>query len=288
MLQRLQQKWKVNGIQLFLIILTFALGGSVCGYAGRKIINLFHIDQRWLWVIIYIMLITILWPAAVLLVSIPLGQFSFFKKYIKKIGRRLFGSSSQHSPLTYIAIFASGTGSNAQKIIDHFHGHPSIKIALIVTNNPLAGVLNIAKKEGLPTLIIEREKFLKGDAYLPELKEKNIQFIVLAGFLWKIPQKLIDKYPRHIINIHPALLPKYGGKGMYGKHVHYAVLSAGEKESGITIHYVDEHYDNGDVIFQEKCPVLPGDSIESLTERIHALEHKYYPQIIENVLTKHN
>jgi len=288
MFQRLQQKWKVNGFQLFLIILTFALGGSVCGYAGRKIINLFQIDQRWLWIIIYILLITILWPLAVILVSIPLGQFKFFLSYIKKIGRRLFanGKSRVASRTTNIAIFASGAGSNAQKIIDHFHGHPSIKIALIVTNNPLSGVLNIAKKEDLPSLIIEREKFFRGDAYLPELKEKNIDFIILAGFLWKIPQKLIHKYPRHIINIHPALLPKYGGKGMYGKHVHYAVLSAGEKESGITIHYVDEHYDNGDVIFQEKCPVLPGDSIESLTERIHALEHKHYPDVIENLLTK--
>ena len=119
-----------------------------------------------------------------------------------------------------------------------------------------------------------------------ELKNKNIDFIVLAGFLWKIPSALIKSFPGRIINIHPALLPKYGGKGMYGDYVHEAIIANGEKESGITIHYVDEIYDHGQIIFQAKCPVLPGDTAPALAQRIHALEHQYYPGIIEELLTK--
>ncbi|MBD0285666.1 MAG: phosphoribosylglycinamide formyltransferase [Bacteroidota bacterium] len=189
-----------------------------------------------------------------------------------------------------LAIFASGAGSNAQKIIEYFTSPPAplqkergVQTALIVCNKPGAGVLNIAQAHGIPTLLIERERFFRGDAYLPELQAHRIDFIVLAGFLWKMPQALIDAYPRHIINIHPALLPKYGGKGMYGHHVHEAVINAGEKESGITIHYVDEHYDNGDIIFQARCPVMEGDTPESLAQRIHQLEHQHYPEVIEKL-----
>lgn len=183
-----------------------------------------------------------------------------------------------------IAIFASGTGTNAHKIIQHFKTHPTIEVALIVCNKPGAGVLSIAENEGIPTLLIEKEPFFRGDGYVPELQNAGIQFIVLAGFLWKIPQSLIEAYRLHIINIHPALLPKYGGKGMYGAFVHTAVLAAGEKESGITIHFVDEHYDHGDVIFQASCPVEPGDTPESLASRIHQLEHQHFPLIVEQVI----
>jgi phosphoribosylglycinamide formyltransferase-1 len=186
-----------------------------------------------------------------------------------------------------MALFASGAGTNAQKIIDHFSDkNKKALIALIVCNNPVAGVLQIASKEDIPTLILEKERFFRGDAYLPELRNAQIDLIVLAGFLWKIPQRLIDAYPGRIINIHPALLPKYGGKGMYGAFVHEAVLDAGDVESGITIHYVDEHYDRGDIIFQAKCPVDKTDSIESLSKKIHQLEHQYYPIVIEEVLNK--
>lgn len=185
--------------------------------------------------------------------------------------------------MTRIAIFASGAGSNAQKIIDHFRDSQSVKVALIVCNNPGAGVLQIAEKESIPSLLIEKERLRKGDAYLPELG--SIDYLILAGFLWKIPQKLIDAYPRKIINIHPALLPKYGGKGMYGGFVHKAVIDAGETESGITIHYVDEHYDNGDTIFQTKCAVAPDDTPEALAEKIHVLEHRYFPQVIEKIIS---
>jgi len=214
--------------------------------------------------------------------------------------------TTHQTPLSiHIAIFGSGAGSNAQKIIDHFTSTPSLspesigifdkgegamnpkaKVSLIVCNRPGAGVLHIAAKENIPALLIEKEKFFSGDAYLDKLKEKEIDLIVLAGFLWKIPDALIKAYPGRIINIHPALLPQYGGKGMYGNNVHAAVIAAGEKQSGITIHYVDEQYDNGDIIFQAKCPVLPGDTADSLGQRIHKLEHEHFPKVIEEVVDK--
>jgi phosphoribosylglycinamide formyltransferase-1 len=155
---------------------------------------------------------------------------------------------------------------------------------LIVCNKPGAGVLAIASKENIETLLIDKEEFFRGSAYIPELQSKQVTFIVLAGFLWKIPAKLIAAYPNSIINIHPALLPNYGGKGMYGMNVHAAVLESADLKSGITIHFVDEHYDNGDIIFQESCPVSPGDTPEMLAEKIHKLEHQHYPRVIEQVV----
>lgn len=183
-----------------------------------------------------------------------------------------------------IAIFASGTGSNAQKILSHFKTSNKIDVALIVSNKSNAGVLNFAKEYSVPTLIIDREKFLKGDGYVPELQAAKIDWIILAGFLWKIPVSLLNHWEKRIINIHPALLPKYGGKGMYGEAVHRAVLAANEKESGITIHYVDEQYDHGATIFQATCSVLSTDLVENLAEKIHALEHLHYPVVIEKVI----
>jgi phosphoribosylglycinamide formyltransferase 1 len=185
-----------------------------------------------------------------------------------------------------IAIFASGAGSNAGEIIKRFSSHQRIRIALIVCNKPGAGVLQVAANAGIEWLLIERERFNNGDAYLPELQVRNIDFIVLAGFLWKVPEALIDAFPRRIINIHPALLPSYGGKGMYGEAVHKAVLNASEKHSGITIHYVDGHYDNGDIIFQAKCPVDTSDTPASLAQKIHRLEHKHFPGVIEKILVQ--
>ena len=184
----------------------------------------------------------------------------------------------------HLVIFASGAGSNAQRIISYFKGSPLAKVVLIVCNKQGAGVISIAEKENIPVLLVEKERFFKGDAYVPELNDVRADLIILAGFLWKIPQVLIDTYPKRIINIHPALLPKYGGKGMYGQYVHEAIINAGEMESGITIHYVDEHYDNGDIIFQTACPVLDSDSSASLAARIHQLEHLHYPVVIEELL----
>jgi phosphoribosylglycinamide formyltransferase-1 len=184
----------------------------------------------------------------------------------------------------HLAVFASGAGSNAQKIIDYFRNSGVAKVTLVVCNKPQAGVISIAEKEGIPVLIIDKERFFRGDGYVAALQQAKTDLIILAGFLWKIPQSLIDAYPRRIINIHPALLPKYGGKGMYGQYVHQSVISAGEVESGITIHYVDEHYDNGDIIFQTACPVLEGDTPEMLAQRIHTLEHLHYSRVIEEVI----
>lgn len=180
-----------------------------------------------------------------------------------------------------IAVFASGAGSNAQRIIDHFRGHAEVLIALIVCNKPGAGVISIAEKEGIPSLLIEKETFFRGGGYVDKLRSMGIDFIVLAGFLWKIPDALIAAYPSKIVNIHPALLPKYGGKGMYGNFVHEAVIAAGEKESGITIHYVDGHYDNGDIIFKATCRVEPEDTADTLAAKIHQLEYEHYPKVIE-------
>lgn len=187
-----------------------------------------------------------------------------------------------------IAIFASGAGSNARKIIEYFAEPRDVQadISLIVCNKPGAGVLQIAAEKKIPQLLIEKEQFFRGNGYVDELKAAGIDFIVLAGFLWKIPDTLVNAYRHRIINIHPALLPKYGGKGMYGNHVHAAVIAAGETESGITIHYVDEHYDNGDIILQATCPVLPDDTPETLAQRIHALEHAHFPKAVEQCLKK--
>lgn len=190
--------------------------------------------------------------------------------------------------MTRIAIFASGAGSNAAQIIKYFRFHESICVSLIVCNKPGAGVLAVASKENIETLLIEKEEFFRGSGYIPELKAKKIDFIVLAGFLWKIPAKLIAAYPNSIINIHPALLPLYGGKGMYGIEVHSAVLKSGDAKTGITIHFVDEHYDNGDIIFQENCAVSPGDTPEMLAEKVHALEHQHFPRVIEQVVSLRN
>ncbi|HEV3223571.1 MAG TPA: phosphoribosylglycinamide formyltransferase [Puia sp.] len=185
-----------------------------------------------------------------------------------------------------IAIFASGQGTNAKEIIRYFHetGHlvmgRRVEISLIVCNKPVAGVLDIAKESGIPVLIIEKEKFFQGSHYLEEFKNQEISFIVLAGFLWKIPAELIRAYPERILNIHPALLPSYGGKGMYGSAVHEAVVAARERESGISIHYVDEYYDHGRIFFQANFNLSPDETAESLAKKIHALEYKHYPEQI--------
>jgi phosphoribosylglycinamide formyltransferase 1 len=183
-----------------------------------------------------------------------------------------------------IAVFASGAGSNASRIIQHFKNHEAARVSLVVCNKPDAGVINIAGEAGIPLLLIEKERFFRGDAYLPELEQARISFIVLAGFLWKVPGAIVRAFPGQIVNIHPALLPKYGGKGMYGARVHEAVIAAGEKESGISIHFVNEVYDDGKTILQVACPVEPGDTPEMLAARIHQLEHTHYPLIIEKLV----
>lgn len=293
MFEKLQKKWKVNGWQLLAILCTFAIGGSLTGIVGRKILQQLPEVHPVGWTILYIITMTLIWPLMVVLVSIPFGQYSFFKNYLSRIFQKMTNTPSSIPPSSNppssippfsIAIFASGTGSNAQKIIEHFRNHPSIRVALVVSNKATAGVLDKAAAAGIPTLLIDKERFFRGDGFVPELTTLGIDFIVLAGFLWKVPPSLIQAYPSRMINIHPALLPKYGGKGMYGNFVHEAVIAAGEKESGITIHYVDEQYDHGGTIFQATCPVFPEDTPETLANRIHALEHQHFPAVIESVI----
>lgn len=187
-----------------------------------------------------------------------------------------------------IVVFASGNGTNAEEIFKYFHQHPSIEVKGLLTNNPRANVINRAAQHQIPYGVFNREEFGDTQYILKILENWEIDAIILAGFLWLIPAYLIEKYPDGILNIHPALLPKFGGKGMYGSRVHQAVLESGVKESGITIHLVNQEYDKGRIIFQERCDVFEQDTPESLASRIHALEHRYYPVIIERWLQQNN
>lgn len=182
-----------------------------------------------------------------------------------------------------LVIFASGAGSNAAAIIAWFKANGKARVSLIVCNKPGAGVLQIAEREGIPTLMIDKTSF-NGNEALDIIQSHNPALIILAGYLWKIPKALTDAYPDRIINIHPALLPLYGGKGMYGGHVHAAVIADKRTESGITIHYVNEHYDEGNIIVQAHCAVFPDDTPGTLAARIHQLEHFYFPRTIEFLL----
>ncbi|HDZ41271.1 MAG TPA: phosphoribosylglycinamide formyltransferase [Bacteroidetes bacterium] len=183
-----------------------------------------------------------------------------------------------------IAIFASGSGTNAQKLIEYFSTSKTAKVKLILSNKADAFVLERARKYSIPARVFDRDDLYENGEVLKVLLENDIFFIVLAGFLWLVPGEILNHYPRRVVNIHPALLPDYGGKGMYGSRVHRAVIQNKEKESGISIHYVNSMYDEGDIIFQAKCEVRPDDSPESLAERIHRLEHKYYPGIVEELI----
>lgn len=183
-----------------------------------------------------------------------------------------------------LAIFASGSGSNAENIIQYFAQKPQFCVKSVFCNVPDAYVLERAKKYRIPSFVFNREEFRNPDKVFRQLQEQEIDFIVLAGFLWLMPSFITAAWPNKIVNIHPALLPAYGGKGMYGHHVHEAVIAAGEKESGITIHYVNDHYDQGAIIFQAKCPVLPTDTPDDLAARVHELEYRYFPEIIEKTI----
>ena len=185
-----------------------------------------------------------------------------------------------------LAIFASGSGSNAENIIRYFAEKPGFRVKKVYCNVPDAYVLERAKKYNVPTQVFNRAEFRNPDIILRQLQEEGTDFIILAGFLWLVPDCITTAYPNRIVNIHPALLPAYGGKGMYGHHVHEAVLAAGEKESGITIHYVNEHYDSGDIIFQATCPVLPDDTPDTLAARVHELEYRHFPRVIEETVLK--
>lgn len=182
-----------------------------------------------------------------------------------------------------VAILASGTGSNAKRIIQHFERIGLDGIDLIVSSNPAAGVLRHGTDHGIDTMVLKMDALLNG-SFVSDLKERGIDLIVLAGFLWKIPDNVLEAYPDRIVNIHPSLLPKFGGKGMYGNRVHQAVVATGESKSGITIHYVNENYDEGEHIFQAECEVLPDDDPASLAARVLKLEHEHFPLIVEKLV----
>jgi len=183
-----------------------------------------------------------------------------------------------------IAIFASGTGSNAKKIVEHFKHNQNINVTLIVSNKADAPVLDMARANGIPTLVIDRGYFYQSEDILKIFNKFSIGFVVLAGFLWLVPTYLVRAFEKRMVNIHPALLPKYGGKGMYGMRVHEAVKNAGDTETGITIHFVNEKYDDGDIVFQAKCQVGLEDTPDDIAKKIHQLEHRHYPEVIEKLL----
>lgn len=184
-----------------------------------------------------------------------------------------------------IAVFASGSGSNAQRIAEYFSGTGVLEIAAIYCNNPGAYVLERAKLLGLPTVLFDRQVFYHSDTVLQDMREREVDWVILAGFLWLIPTYILKAFPQRIINIHPALLPAYGGKGMYGMKVHQAVIASGDTESGITIHHVNEHYDEGDIIFQAQCAIDKNDTPEMLAAKIHGLEYEHFPRVIRDLVT---
>lgn len=185
-----------------------------------------------------------------------------------------------------IAIFASGSGSNAENIITTLANNPDIRVDSVFCNVPDAYVLERAKKLQIPAFVFNRQELNDPAHVLGQLRERQIDFIVLAVFLWLMPSAITAAYPDRIVNIHPALLPAYGGKGMYGARVHEAVIAAGEKQSGITIHYVNERYDEGNIIFQARCDITPEDTPDTLAQKVHALEYKHFPHVIMEAISK--
>ena len=182
-----------------------------------------------------------------------------------------------------IAIFASGSGSNAERIVEYFTDSKQVNVKLFLCNNPKAGIIQRAERLQIPLMMFDRPMFKSG-VVVKILQENQINWVILAGFLWLVPKNMVEAFPNRIINIHPALLPKFGGKGMYGYFVHEAVVENKETESGITIHFVNEHYDEGGVIFQASFPVLPTDSPEDVARKVQILEHKHFPKVIERVI----
>jgi phosphoribosylglycinamide formyltransferase-1 len=183
-----------------------------------------------------------------------------------------------------IVIFASGAGTNAENIIRYFSNEKKAKVVLVLSNKPQAKVLERAAALGVDSFFFDRRQFYETEEVLFILQRRKADLIVLAGFLWLVPTRIIEAYRGRIVNIHPALLPGFGGKGMFGDRVHKAVLDARRTESGITIHFVNEHYDSGDIIFQARCPVLPDDDTDTLATRVHALEYEHYPAVISSII----
>jgi phosphoribosylglycinamide formyltransferase-1 len=207
------------------------------------------------------------------------------EKKVNKIAHFFFSCAFYNKKdMKKIAVFASGSGTNAENITRYFADSQDINVVLVVSNNPLAGVHARVNRLGIPSATFTTEKLDEGSEIVEKLREYEVDWIVLAGFLKKISATILNAYPERIVNIHPALLPRHGGKGMYGMRVHEAVVAAGDTESGITIHYVNENYDEGQIIFQARCPVSPSDTPEDVADKVHALEYRYYPEVVEALL----
>ncbi len=294
MLKKLQHHWKVNGWGVFLIITTFAITGTFTAWVSKSITGWMQVDKfSFTWWTLKIAVFLIGYQIFILIFGFCLGQFAFFWNYEKKILSRFGLFKADKKNQIRLAIFASGAGTNAEKIIRYFTNkekktEQEVVVSLIVCNKPGAGVIKIAEDNSIDVLMIDHDLLNRPAELIEALKKNNIDYIILAGFLRKLPDALIKAWPNKIINIHPALLPKYGGKGMFGKHVHEAVLENKETESGITIHYVDELYDHGKIIFQAKCMIDDTDNPISLAEKIHRLEHTHFAPVIESVLKKQN
>jgi len=293
MFSSLKAKWKVDTTQFILIFCTFAVTGSLTAWISRQIPGWIGFTETTPFAYKLLLRLVVLifgYQVIILGVSLLFGQFPFFWNYEKKILKSIFNIKfpNQETNIIQVAIFASGAGSNAQQIINYFRNSSQIKIALIVSNKSDAGVLSIAQRENIPSIVIDKPTFFEKSDYIELLHSKKIAFIVLAGFLWKIPSGLLQAYPEKIINIHPSLLPKFGGKGMYGIKVHEAVKLAGDRTTGITIHLVDDQYDHGKTLFQAFIPIHSDDSPENIAKKVLELEHQHFPSVIESYILKTN
>ncbi|MEO6582971.1 MAG: phosphoribosylglycinamide formyltransferase [Ferruginibacter sp.] len=282
MFKKLQQKWGVKGMQFFLILCTFAVTGTFTAWVSKAITGWVEAEKySFLWWGLKTGVLLIGYQIFILVFGFSFGQFRFFWQYEKKILQRL--GLINKEPITRLAIMASGNGTNAEKIVSFYKSKPRVIIELIISNNEKAGVLDTARENAIETFLVKKGAATE-EELLALLKKKRVDLIILAGYLWKIPPGIIVAFPKKIINIHPALLPKFGGHGMYGQHVHSAVINGLESESGITIHYVDEIYDNGEIIFQQKLAVEKTDTPASLAKKIQLLEHYHYPRVIDSLI----
>lgn len=287
MFAKLQKKWGISGRRFFWVMIVFAFTGTTAAWLTAKITGWLNIEAySFAWWSLKIGMLLIGYQILLLFYGFIFGQFAFFWRYERKILASMRILPKLPEPAKLI-VFASGAGSNAQRMIQYFNEDPEkskiARVSLVVCNKKEAGVVGIAEKAGIPLKLINKKE-LEAGAYNQELKKAG-DWIILAGFLLKIPSSLIQVFPHRIINIHPALLPLHGGSGMYGRHVHEAVLATGATETGITIHYINDKYDEGPTIFQAHCRLEANETPDTIASKIHELEQKHYPEQIELLVT---
>lgn len=286
MLNKLQKKWGISGKRFFMVMVVFALTGTTAAWLTAEITGWLRIEKfSFAWWTLKVGMLLIGYQILLLFYGFVFGQFDFFWHYERKILSHMRLLPPQPEPAR-LMVFASGAGSNAEKLIQYFNENSQkssiAKVTQIVCNKENAGVLKIAEKYDVPVMMIHKKELERG-AYNEDWK-KHGDWIILAGFLLKIPSSLVNTFPKRIVNLHPALLPLHGGRGMYGMRVHEAVLASGESETGITIHFVDDEYDHGETIFQARCTLQPNETPETLAQKIHQLEHLHYPEQIEKLV----